>query len=178
MDAYVFGRHDGDLPTHLVGNGEPGNRIRAMARLNEGEHDVFYALELESHDDIDRHVGALQDAGSTPSLVLRPDTGWAAVDLKLPPLPQPPTPMWLPPFPFLCLIVAEVDDVGAAVGTLVEHLGPEGIAIWRAEDGHYLIEVGADDRDRLEAAIEAAAQPEGFVAKSRLLTTGDDMVRA
>jgi hypothetical protein len=178
MDAYVFARHDGDLPTHLVGNGEPGNRIRAMARLNEGEHDVFYALELESHDDLDRHVGALQDAGSTPSLVLRPDNSWAAVDLKIPPLPQPPTPMWLPPFPFLCLIVADVDDVGRAVETLVEHLGPEGIAIWRGEDGDYLIEVGADDRDRLEAAIGAASESEGFVAKSRLLTTGDDMVRA
>jgi hypothetical protein len=149
-----------------------------MARLNEGEHDVFYALELETHDDIDRHVGVIQEAGTTPSLVLRPDSGWSAVDLKLPPMPQPPNPMWLPPFPFLCLIVAEVDDVAGAVGSLVENLGAEGVAIWRAEDGHYLIEVGAEDRDRLEAAIEAAAAPEGFVAKSRLLTSGDDMVRA
>jgi hypothetical protein len=178
MEAYVFGRHDGDLPTHLVGNGDPGNRIRAMARLNEGEHDVFYALEVESDDDIERHIGSLQEAGSTPALVLRPDGGWASVDLKIPPLPQPPAPMWLPPYQFLCLIVAEVDDVGRAVNTLIEHVGPEGIAIWRGQDGQYLIEVGADDRAQLEVAIEAAAEPDGFIAKARLLTTGGDMVRA
>jgi hypothetical protein len=177
MDAYVFGRHEGDLPTHLVGTGEPGNRIRAMARLNEGEHDVFYALEGESHDDIDRHISSLEEAGTTADVVLRPHDE-SAVVLGLPPLPQPPLPMWLPPFPFLCLIVAEVEDVGRTVGTLVEQLGPEGIAIWRGEDGHYLIEAGADDRDRLEAAIEAASAPDDFVTKSRLLTSGDDMVRA
>jgi hypothetical protein len=178
MDAYVFGRHDGDLPTHLVGNGEPGNRIRAMARLNEGEHDVFYALEVGSIEDLERHVGDLQSAGSTPSVVLRPDGGWSAVDLKIPPLPQPPVPMWMPPYPVLCLIIAEIDDVGRAVETLVEHLGPEGIAIWRGENGDYLVEAGADDRQKLEAALQAATEPEGFVERSRLLTSGDDMVRA
>ncbi|HEU5034757.1 MAG TPA: hypothetical protein VFT62_08395 [Mycobacteriales bacterium] len=65
MHTYVFGTHQGELPRHLVGHGQPGDHIRAMARLEGPDHDVIYALNHEAAEspellaDVLRHAGTL-----------------------------------------------------------------------------------------------------------------------
>jgi hypothetical protein len=180
MDAYVFGRHDGDLPTHLVGQGVEGNRIRAVARLQGGEHDVFYALEVESHDDIERHVGVLTEAGSQPSLVLRPgpDTATSGPIHLPPPIPPPPMPAWVPPYPWLLFLVCVVDDVVQLIEILRDRLGGDAVAAWQAGDGRYLIEAGATERSSLQDVLEQARGPAGLSEDTAHFASIDEFRRA
>ena len=62
MDAYIFGNHDGELPTDLLASAE-GDRVRAMARLDGPTHDVFYALEVGDQDGVSVITEALTKHG-------------------------------------------------------------------------------------------------------------------
>lgn len=165
MDAYVLGSHPGELPTHLLGD-EEGNRIRAMARLEGGDFDVFYALETQSEEDVERHVAALRDAGTDIIIIWHGHGGpveSGPISLP-PPLPPPPRPSWIPPRPWLLFLLAEIVDVILLVESLRERFGIDNVAGYHGSDGRYLIEVGAHDRDSLAAAFDELAPLAGVSA--------------
>ncbi|MDQ1694762.1 MAG: hypothetical protein QOJ03_115 [Frankiaceae bacterium] len=179
MDAYVFGQHDGDLPTHLVGQGIEGNRIRAMAALQGDDHNIFYALEVESLEDLDRHIGQLTEAGSAAVITLVPDfDAIASGPIHVPPLPPPPTPAWIPPYPWLVFVITSVEDVVGLVVKLREQLGDDAVAVWQAADGRYLIEAGAAERSALESAFDEISGTGGMTDDTRLFAAGDELHRA
>ena len=157
MDAYVLGSHPGELPTHLL-SAEPGNRIRAVARLEDGEYDVFYALETQSEEDVERHLAAIREAGTDP-LVVWHTHGSGAVALGPIPWPKPlppppPAPAWVPPCDWYLFLVAKVGDVLGLVEALRHRFGPENVAVVQGPDGRHLLEVGSKDRDELATALD------------------------
>ena len=158
MDAYVLGSHPGELPTHLL-SAEPGNRIRAVARLEDGEYDVFYALETGSEEDVERHLSAIREAGTNPLVIWHTHGSGAAARGPIPwpkPLP-PPQPSWLPPRPWLLFLLAEIADVIIFIESLRERFGVDLVAGFLAPDGRYLIEVAANDRTEIAAALTELA---------------------
>jgi len=46
MQAYVFGQHTGEPPTHLVGNTYGGITVQSMTALEGAEHTLFTKLHL------------------------------------------------------------------------------------------------------------------------------------
>ena len=59
MHAYVLGRTAGEPAWHMVGQGEAGNRVRAIARLDGAVHNVFAALEAPDATSMSTHVESL-----------------------------------------------------------------------------------------------------------------------
>jgi hypothetical protein len=156
MDFYGIGQHEGDLPTHLLSD-ESGNRIRAIARLH-GDENVYYAFEAPDDDALNALLDRVSGAGSRIR-ILRPDPDWASVTLPSLPKPPPPPPMpsWIPWRPYLRFLLAVIeDDLVTVLERLRHELGMEGVAVVRLDDGRYLLELGADDTARLDAAIEGA----------------------
>lgn len=48
MQAYVFGRHTGEPPLHLVGTTHDGVTVQAMTALEGAEHTLFTKLHVEN----------------------------------------------------------------------------------------------------------------------------------
>jgi hypothetical protein len=152
VNAYVFGTHSGDLPADLVDRHSPGDGVRAVVRLRDGEHDILYAVEAPDDDRLSEHIAAVSDAG-TQGLVVLQEGSWAAN--LLPPLPAP-RPMWLPPSEALMFVLVTVEDVSEFVTRLVESLGLTSVATWPTTDGRWLVEAVSDDADELAAAFDEA----------------------
>lgn len=163
MDAYVLGSHSGELPTHLV-SANTGNRIRAVARLEGGQHDIFYALEVDSVDDFDRHVRDIEGAGTRIAVVLNPHGGNVQMGpIPLPIPPPPPTPSWIPPCEWAMFVFATVEDIVGLIEKLRERFGVEYVAGLRVGN-QYILEVGAEERDSLETALAGLSPADAHFA--------------
>jgi hypothetical protein len=185
MDAYVLGRSEGDLPTHLFEGGEPGNRVRAMAQLDGPDHNAFYAIEGPDAAAVDQHVQSITAAGSTAAVTITPPDGpaedpdWVMIGIIVHPSHMPPwVYYWLhhipnppdPPF--------ESDELANAVRAVRDILGEEGIAAIKGRDGDILIEFGADDQAKLDEARAAFGAHLGDNHSGGHAVTGAGIVKA
>lgn len=141
MDAYVLGTHDGELPTHLLGHGD--NRVRAMARLDGPDHNVFYALEVPNAESVDGHVSAIGDAGSIVGRILIIDGNIAAVVIH---------PSHMPPWERYLFLLLELEAIEEALAAARDILGEGGVAAAADSQGHILVELGGNDAAALQEA--------------------------
>lgn len=175
MDGCVFGRHEGDLPLHLLQEGEPGNRIRAMARLEGPDHNIYYAIEAPDRQAFDSLVANATGAGSIPmyspdfcigSVCIPPVTGGGGGT----------TPSYLPPWVRIRFLIAlaqkEHEKIDEAIVRTKERLGPDSIAFATDGKGMVIIEVGSNDEEPLEAAMRELHDATGTSHTSSHLVTG------
>jgi hypothetical protein len=174
VDAYVFGSHDGELPISLVGTGDEGRRVRAIARIDSDGPDVVYALQVASADDARQLVDALGAAGTRPGTVLFPDAAAAATSLHPIPVPHP---AYLPPGRWIAFVHVVGEGAEQAIETLLELLGEGRVAAVQLDDGSYLIEATSDDRDALVTALDSAII-DTLTEQVRGLASSDEFHRA
>ena len=172
MDAYVLGTHEGDLPTSLVGAGDEGNRIRAAAKLQGADQNVFYALQVESADDVQPHVDAIIASGTSPIAILT--AGSEAATLLI----VPHHPAYLPPGLWTAFVHVVGEGADRAVEVLLELLGEERVAAARLDDGSVLVEATGDDRDELADAIDRATAEATVTEQVRGFAAQDEFHRA
>lgn len=151
MDAYILGKHDGDLPTHLL-SGPGGNRVRAMARLDGPHHDAFYAIEVDDPDGVTVLTESLSDSGlviSQTHVAAVADENKVAAHIV--PYVHP---SHMPPWECYAFIHAQwVEQIPEILAAILAELGDGTVAAAVDSDGNVLIELGSDD----EAAVTAAA---------------------
>jgi hypothetical protein len=178
MDAYVIGRHD-DAPAQLASASPQGNRIRAIARGEEGL--VLIAIEHESDDDLDRHVEAIRSAGVDVRDVLRHHPGGPDAEnigpIIVPPPPPPPMPQWIPPLPWLLFVLGRLERVDVLVSALREDIDADSVAWALLADGRSLIEIGGDDRASLDASFARAAEAAELDEHLRLYVSSERLTR-
>ena len=146
MDAYILGRHAGELPS--LTSGSTGNRVRAMARLDGPEHDVFYALEVNGPDGVDVVTESLTDLGlvvSKTHLPARDDKDKYAIVAG--------RPSHMPPWEVYLFLNGDVsEEIAATLNEVVEDLGEGTVAAAVDNNGDALIELGSNDEAKVLAA--------------------------
>ena len=107
MYAYVFGEHGTDLSgaLELVGRGEIGDRIRAVAEVVAGDLGSVVAIEAPDMEALDAHVSSLTSSGytqqSTMMLCTLPDCGPSL-------LPGGVAPSFLHGYPVMAFVLVEL----------------------------------------------------------------------
>jgi hypothetical protein len=169
MDAYVLGAHEGDLPTGLLTAGEPGNRIRVMARLEGDSHDVYYAIEAPDAAAIEALVQSIVGSGT---VIHKRMTASEDDQIKRALDGVPHGPSWLVFNPIFKFLWFEAEDIIEAAHLAIDRIGGDRIAAAIDGDGHILVEFGHDDEALLDEVIA------GFVAATEGTTTGSHQVSA
>lgn len=152
MDAYVLGTHDGDLPTHLLGRGEEGHRVLVIAPLSGPDHNVLYKIEAPDADGVQHHVERISGVGTLVGRILIRCTSencFGLIESVKPFLIL--GPHSLPPYLHYVFQWLEQAHVRDEVAALVEIFGPEGVAAATDGEGHFLVEYGSDDPDKITA---------------------------
>jgi hypothetical protein len=174
MDAYILGRHEGDLPSHLLAQGEPGNRVRAIARLEGPDHDVFYALEAPDQQSLDSLVQAITVAGSNPASVL---PACALIHCKGA-IANVRGPSYLPPWPTYVFEWFDADTAAEAIQLAVDSLGEDAVAAATDGQGHILIELAGPDEDLIRATMALIRARLRFADDGLHAVTGDGMMHS
>jgi hypothetical protein len=175
MDAYVFGKHDGELPVHLVGSGEPGNRVRVVAAIDDSAYQILYAFEAPDQQVLDEQISTTQSNGTTPSTVMVPCADEDCVQQVKNIVERV---SWLPPYPCLLFILVEAEGVLEVLTDLVEELGAKAVAAFTDGSGRFVVEVGGDDWEPLERAHARIAAAENVSATTPLRVSGSAFHRA
>jgi hypothetical protein len=151
MNSYVFGDLRGELPTHLLGAGEPGERVRALAPLQGTGHNLFAAIEAGSAESLARHLTSLEEAGaslgspftacdSVPCQALTPAIGWE--------------PSWIAPKPELVFAELTAEGELSVLAEIVEALGSDAVAAVTDGAGGFLVELTGHDRAAVASALD------------------------
>ena len=162
MNAYLFGRHEGELPLHLLEGGEEGNRIRALAQLEGPEHTIFAAIELPDGASASQHVESLTTSGVDPGPLTLQCGSESCWDLLMKIMSRVADPIGWEIYLYLRLIVTGRVEIYAS---LVEELGPEAVRAVTDGNGVVIMEVAANNRDELEQ-IEKRVAAEPYVVES------------
>lgn len=152
MYAYVFGKHGSDLSTAraLVGRGEEGDRIRAVAEVTMGDFGSVVAIEAPHMEALDSHVMSLtSDTGTfTQSsglmLCVLPDCGGALFGGLVP--------SYLSSYPVMAFILLHL--VGPP-DSWPEMRSPGVAAGVEAGGRRVLLELGADDIETIQVDLAA-----------------------
>lgn len=180
MYAYVFGEFGSDLSAalELVGQGEEGDRIRAVAEVTVGDFGSVIAIEAPTMEALDGHVSAFTGGSGTytqksamlmctlPSCnpVALPDRGVI--------------PAYLPAFTVMAFVLVET---AGPVQTWPDFRSP-GLAVGVEAGGRRaLLELGADDVETIQEdlaalgeAREVTAIRASYLSGSRLSTAEAD----
>ena len=175
MDYYVFGTHEGAVPAHLIGTGQDGHRIRAVAPLTGGEHDIFYAVQAPHQEAFEEYLGTITDAGTTPTVTLPVCEDLSCLKLLFTLLQRL---SWMPPYECLLFVVVIADGVLEVLGQLVDELGEERVAAVTDGQGRFLVEIGGDDWDALERAHQLIAAAPNVRSTTAHRASGRDLVRS
>jgi hypothetical protein len=158
LNAYLFGRHSGDLPLHLLEKGEKGNRIRAMAQLDGPDHTIFVAMELPHVDAGQQHVESLTTSGVSPGPIVVMCGSETCLSLLLSLVESVVAELeGFLVYLYLRLVVRGRVEI---LRDLVEELGHERVRAITDGTGTVIIEIGAHDRNELEqVAKRVLAEP-------------------
>jgi hypothetical protein len=162
MDAYILGTHEGDLPIHLLKEGEPGNRIRAMARLEGPVHNVFYALEAPDEMSVDSLTTTVGSSGTTPQksmvVCLRPP---CLVTVGGGPGRPNPNPSYVPWAEMYVFHLFEAETAADAVRAARASLGEDAVAAATDGNGRIMVELSSNDATALDSASAALCEALG-----------------
>ena len=171
MNAYLFGRHSGELPAHLL---TADSGIFAMARLQNSAHDVYYAAAVPESASVGDVVGTVQQAGSDiTQLIIGCVSDWCIglVEGIAGPCKIPGRPAW---FVFLIIEGTErLDHLRHAR----ERLGDDNVAAVYNGDGQFLVELAADDRELLEELVSSFSALDSHRVASSHWVAGEQLLR-
>jgi hypothetical protein len=175
MDAYILGKHAGELPVHLLQQGEPGNRVRAIGRLDGPDHNAYYALEAPDQQTVDSLVTQVKSTGTQSEQTLTVCLKPSCLGMVSHPNGNP---SWMPPFLWYIFHWIHTHDAGPGVDAARKILGPEGVHAATDGEGKALIQLGSDDQAKLSAASAAISDSLGKLAGGAHQVAGADLQRA
>ena len=158
MNIYVFGQVAGDLPTHLVGRGEPGSRIRAVTRLEGPDHNVFVAIEAADLADADTHMSVLAEQQVTPGVSLPSCEDPLCLDQILNIFSRISV---ILVEELIAFILLEIKEALHRLHDVQEALGTDKVAAATDGKGLVAVQITGSDRAELERAIELLASSDG-----------------
>jgi len=157
LDAYAFGRHEGDLPVRLLGRGAPGNGIRAIAHLDGREHTVFVALDVPDVDGAHKQMLMMSESGVTTDGFVVSCGSESCLDMLMNIVSRVADAAGFLIYLYLRLVVSGRVEI---LPTLMDELGAEAVGAITDGQGTVIIEVGGHDREELEAiARRVLAEP-------------------
>ena len=174
MQAYVFGRHDGEPPTHLVGKTFDGVTVQSMTALEGPGHTLFSKLHLDNEQLLSEPADPVGDLLGDAEVLLGchdPDCmGLVAnIEGRISFIGRDE--------PYYCFVLCRVS--GGVLDHLPAHaqqLGPDRIAAVTDGNGRALIEIAGDDAEELSVrAAQIASHPS--ISDARIYLSRD-LVRA
>jgi hypothetical protein len=176
MQAYVFGRHDGEPPTHLVGQTFGGVTVQSMTALEGVDHTLFTKLHVDNPAALSTPMSGEDPVGDivNDAMVIlgchSPDCSdlIANIESRISFIGRE--------HAYFCFILC---DVVGALDHLPEHerdLGTDRIAAATDGNGRVVIEIAGDDPDELTA--RAARITHHPAIRSASIYLSRDLVRA
>lgn len=177
MYAYLFGEHGSDVSAalELVGQGEEGDRIRAVAEVTIGDFGSVIAIEAPDMRALDGHVFAVTGGSGTYTqssalmLCTIPDCA------PLPTGPGSVFPAFLPPYEVMAFVVLQLS------GRPEEwpEMRSSGFAVGVEAGGRRaLLELGADDVETIQADLAAIGGLREVRAVAAAYLPGDKLTTA
>lgn len=176
MQAYVFGTHSGEAPTHLVGQTYGAVTVQSMTALEGAEHTLFTKLHLADPLALSQPMSGEDPVGDIVNdarVILgctSPDCTDVVGNI------ESRISFIGGPHRYFCFILC---DIGDRLDHLPDHereLGPDRIAAATDGNGNAIIEIAGDDPDELCArAAEIANHP---AVRSASIYLSRDLVRA
>jgi hypothetical protein len=178
LNAYFFGRHEGELPQHLLREAGAEHGIWAIGALAGDEHNVFYAAALPESAAMQEVTGAIDGAGTNVVDTLMECVSDDCKQMVMAilgvvaPCHIPGPPEWI-----LFLIIEGREQLRHLEQAL-ERLGDGNVAA--AYDGHgrFLVELASDDGDLLDDVARSFGQLEQHRVLSTHRLRGQDLQRA
>lgn len=150
MYAYLFGEHGTDLSSaiEMIGQGEEGDRIRAVAEVTVGDFGSVIAIEAPHMEALDTHVMRLTSSGysqqSTMMLCVAPTCSFS--------LPGGVMPSYLLAYPVMAFVLV---DLTWPLESWPELQSPGVAAGGEAGGRRVLLELGAEDVETIQADLAA-----------------------
>lgn len=177
--------HDGELPRHLLDEGEPGNRVRALAALHGPRFPRYVAVEGPDEPSISEQISKLEAIGYRVK--------WRMIScadlpcLKIIGMERIGT-SWLPPFEHILFEIfegAQASDgsdapspVSTALDAAATSLGSNGgVAASTDGRGTVLVEIGGDDAELVEATAAALRDSIGGSSFGGHRVTADGLLK-
>ncbi|MBV9097558.1 MAG: hypothetical protein JO079_05845 [Frankiaceae bacterium] len=176
MQAYVFGNHTGEPPTHLVGNSYDGVTVQSMTALEGAERTLFTKLHLDNEQVLSAPRSAddpVTDLVTDAQVIV----GCHSPDCldKLGNIESRVAFIGIGK-EYYCFIVGKADDALKHLPIHAEQLGPDRIAAATDGKGNVLVELAGDDLDELRSRAVQIADHPAMRAASIYVSRG--MVRA
>jgi hypothetical protein len=173
-----MGHLDGDLPTDLLNEGEPGHRIRAMARLDGPTHDTYIAIEAPDEDSARTLIDKLIEIGvvvnwqliaclDQPCLVIIGEERLGGSSL--------------PPLDHILFEVFEAEGIAEALDEAEQALSQDGrsgphVAASTDGRGQVMVELGSADPELLEN-VAARLREQAGQSSGGHRVTGDGLLK-
>lgn len=176
MQAYVFGRHTGEPPTHLVGKTYGGVTVQSMTALEGAEHTLFTKLHLPSAQALSTPMSSDDPVGDIVNdayVILgchSPDCMDVIANI------EGRISFIGGSHPYFCFILCDVADVLDHLPEYEQQLGPDRIAAATDGNGNVIVEIAGDDLDELRAT--AARITDHPAVRSASVYLSRDLVRA
>ena len=152
MDAYVLSRYTGDDLGSVVGMTQDGARVRAAARLDGPDHDVFFALEGDSEESLMSLSRALPTSSTNgdplPMVSCFDQPCIDFIDGVLGRISA------FDGFEFFVFLLIELDQPFGYARVLIEDFGEERVAVITDGSGKVLVEIGAHSLDEVQPHLE------------------------
>jgi hypothetical protein len=158
LNAYFFGRHDGDLPTHLLRADGAEHGIWAMAPLEGDEHNVFYAASTPESASLGDVTGTVEGAGSsvvdTVVQCVSEDCLRLVMEIIgiIAPCKIPGPPEWV------IFIIIEGREQLRHLEHAQQRLGRDNVAAAYDGDGRFLVELASDDAELLDEVTRSFSE--------------------
>jgi len=179
MQAYVFGRHTGEPPTHLVGKTYRGITVQSMTALEGAEHTLFTKLHVDNPQVLDAPMSSSEpddpvgDIINDAQVILgchSPDCMdlIANIESRISFIGGS--------HPYFCFMLCDVGDVLDHLPEYERELGPDRIAAATDGNGKVIIEIAGDNPEELAAT--AARITDHPAVRSASIYLSRDLVRA
>jgi len=176
MQAYVFGNHTGEPPTHLVGKTYGGVTVQSMAPLEGADRTLFTKLHMDNVQALSEPRTAddpVSDLVNDAEVILGCHTqdcmdliGNVESRISFVGRDQP----------YAHFIVCDAADVLDHLPEYEQQFGPDRMAAATDGKGHVVIEITGDNPDELSAI--AARMTEHPAIRSASIYRSKDLVRA
>jgi hypothetical protein len=177
LNAYILGRHDGALPSHLLRNQGDEHGIFAMAPLTGDTHTVYYAASIPESATVGDVVGTLEGAGTSVEevIVACVSDGCQAMIMAIleiiGPCKIPGPPEWV------VFLVLEGLERLTHLEHALDRLGAGNVAAAYDGDGRFLVELASDDESLLDDVVRSFEELSGHRLISTHRLRGRDLQR-
>ena len=172
MQAYVFGRHTGEPPLHLVGTTHDGVTVQAMTALEGAEHTLFTKLHVENAAvlseprSVDDPVGQIIDDATITLGCTSPDCNDLIGNIVSR------VAFIGTGHPYFAFILCQADGALDHLLAYERQLGPNRIAAATDGKGRVIVEIAGDDPDEL-AELAARITDHTAIRDARIYLSKD-----